>query len=34
MVVAGWLVTALGGLWMALAATVGTVARTFGEQRP
>jgi hypothetical protein len=31
MVLLGWLVTAVGGLWMALAATVGTLARTFGS---
>ena len=27
----GWIVNAIGGVWMALAHTVGTVARTFGQ---
>src|SRR5450755_1176084 len=31
MILLGWLVSAIGGIWMALAHTVGTVARTFGQ---
>ncbi len=31
MILLGWLVAALGGIWMALAATVGTLARAFGS---
>src|SRR5450755_3081911 len=27
----GWIVSAIGGIWMTLAHTVGTVARTFGR---